>query len=1324
MTDSSNSALMCLAGGVCAAVGTYRTLSHILDQSQYELEYCMRYGQQGARSGGSRRRNAWYGSASGGVHAPDNAVAAASMLASPTMVDSLGSLALRGATYAQRQAASDVVLDLAASSAETMGLLVDQARHGSAEERIRAALGVQALAQSHARLRVLERAGAVQALVEGLRQTESRELASRCAMALADVLGGEGGRAERRRARAVRRHGLAAALGDVLGRPRGQSHGAVAAVCVLLARQCTLDAALHPALVAAAVLPGLLAAARDAAADVEQLRAAMEAAVRLCTHVSAAGGPDALGGLVDAGAARVVGMCVRHDDQGVASWGIGLLHELASRGVARAQLAGQPRLVRALCRRLATGKYAYTNQLVLRSLWCLCASQAGGGRSLLDAVAEPHSLRRVLGVFAGGAAADDMEAQYWAVALVSRAATLPHTHRWILASPLAHALEALVHVGGEARGLRATLLPEIAALVARLAHEPASAEWLARAPHVVGACVALLRCRDVEAARVSAAMALVRAAATSQAFVRAVGHYAHAADWLREMADDAAHPGVQPYALKALAAVRRVPGAAALDEAAGRAAVAYLRYALGGGLHALRRVFCLPRAGDGSEAAAWTHRLASASVAASVACARATDAPVAMAAEDVRATSARVAALQMQMAAVAAGCTGHALVLPLAVPGYEDEAADADADAEGGLEAEDSRLPRACIAAIVRAYYGPASDDPHARAAAGDYAADDAWPSSRERLPVRGRLLGAAGAARARGFLAAVEPTLLALAEALADAGAALQDAEAARMVVWVMRIVYFELPLSMRALAVRVLAAIPPHVLGPADSAGVARMCAGLLWPAGEAAEPEPPGGEAACAGETWMMPFAQATGVSAGVCSLPRAKYYAHKPVLAPAPLALLGFVHARLALDQRISSAQPAGALLQRPSDACCAVLADGRTVWNSGWRFASVRALRGFDGRLGGVHSYEVQLLSSGLMQVGWCSERCGFFPESGEGVGDDAESLAYDGFRRRRWHAVAGPDGNMYGERWRAGDVIAAELDMDTGRATFFRNGRALGVALERPADGGHAESAAAAAALAQDRTWYPAFSFAGEQGLVFLGAGRGHPPAYTVEQLPSAESAQAEDAEDAGDDGDEEVGVDMLDVRMECLYNHRAVQVEGAMALCSLRFEFDALDSDAGLYSMPCVALPLPAALGELFVGPHARSNDDDDDDDDTSALSRWCVVHSLVPAPASAQSGGRQVAERFARALRDEKERVVELLVDVPLECRAVHLTFAAMPVGHVVVCATADAGSSVRVDVDVAGSRVSEDVWKAAAAADEYLWLPTVSGSVSRFTLDHLSN
>jgi alpha-tubulin suppressor-like RCC1 family protein len=87
-------------------------------------------------------------------------------------------------------------------------------------------------------------------------------------------------------------------------------------------------------------------------------------------------------------------------------------------------------------------------------------------------------------------------------------------------------------------------------------------------------------------------------------------------------------------------------------------------------------------------------------------------------------------------------------------------------------------------------------------------------------------------------------------------------------------------------------------------------------------------------------------------------------------------------------------------------------------------------------------YEVKVVTSGLIQVGWID---GYFQGSsdqGEGVGDHAHSWSYDGNRQRRWNSGS----SSYGEKWRAGDVIGCLLDLNTQEMAFFRNGVNLGIA--------------------------------------------------------------------------------------------------------------------------------------------------------------------------------------------------------------------------------------------------------------------------------------
>lgn len=87
---------------------------------------------------------------------------------------------------------------------------------------------------------------------------------------------------------------------------------------------------------------------------------------------------------------------------------------------------------------------------------------------------------------------------------------------------------------------------------------------------------------------------------------------------------------------------------------------------------------------------------------------------------------------------------------------------------------------------------------------------------------------------------------------------------------------------------------------------------------------------------------------------------------------------------------------------------------------------------------GRWQYELMLGSKGVMQLGWTTLDAFFSQE--KGVGDTADSYAYDGNRVRKWNVAT----NAYGEAWLTGDVIGCTIDLDRGHVGFYRNGRFLG----------------------------------------------------------------------------------------------------------------------------------------------------------------------------------------------------------------------------------------------------------------------------------------
>jgi SPRY domain len=101
------------------------------------------------------------------------------------------------------------------------------------------------------------------------------------------------------------------------------------------------------------------------------------------------------------------------------------------------------------------------------------------------------------------------------------------------------------------------------------------------------------------------------------------------------------------------------------------------------------------------------------------------------------------------------------------------------------------------------------------------------------------------------------------------------------------------------------------------------------------------------------------------------------------------------------------------------------------------FASVRAdVCLFKGKW----MYEATLGTGGLQQIGWATRDTPFTDENG--VGDSADSYAYDGKRVKKWNGQP----SSYGLPWAGGDVIGCLLDLNDGRVTFYRNGELLGVA--------------------------------------------------------------------------------------------------------------------------------------------------------------------------------------------------------------------------------------------------------------------------------------
>ena len=99
-------------------------------------------------------------------------------------------------------------------------------------------------------------------------------------------------------------------------------------------------------------------------------------------------------------------------------------------------------------------------------------------------------------------------------------------------------------------------------------------------------------------------------------------------------------------------------------------------------------------------------------------------------------------------------------------------------------------------------------------------------------------------------------------------------------------------------------------------------------------------------------------------------------------------------------------------------------------------------------------YEVKVCSGGLAQIGWANMGDSkdvarqFRPNSdtGDGVGDDESSFAFDGYRGIVFHG--GKEKSAGGGRvWKEGDIVGCQYDVNSRTVSFSLNGKGVGVEL-------------------------------------------------------------------------------------------------------------------------------------------------------------------------------------------------------------------------------------------------------------------------------------
>jgi len=91
---------------------------------------------------------------------------------------------------------------------------------------------------------------------------------------------------------------------------------------------------------------------------------------------------------------------------------------------------------------------------------------------------------------------------------------------------------------------------------------------------------------------------------------------------------------------------------------------------------------------------------------------------------------------------------------------------------------------------------------------------------------------------------------------------------------------------------------------------------------------------------------------------------------------------------------------------------------------------------------GCWYYEVLIITSGVMQIGWATKQSKFLNHEGYGIGDDEYSQAYDGCRQLMWFN-ASCECQSELPRWKEGDIVGCFIDIDSQAIVFSLNGAQL-----------------------------------------------------------------------------------------------------------------------------------------------------------------------------------------------------------------------------------------------------------------------------------------
>ncbi|KFB46398.1 hypothetical protein ZHAS_00014394 [Anopheles sinensis] len=113
----------------------------------------------------------------------------------------------------------------------------------------------------------------------------------------------------------------------------------------------------------------------------------------------------------------------------------------------------------------------------------------------------------------------------------------------------------------------------------------------------------------------------------------------------------------------------------------------------------------------------------------------------------------------------------------------------------------------------------------------------------------------------------------------------------------------------------------------------------------------------------------------------------------------------------------------------------ISADGLEARCDAYSFESVRCTYQVNA---GCWYYEVQIITPGVMQIGWATKDSNFLSHEGYGIGDDAYSIAFDGCRKLIWHKARSMQHNLH--IWTGGSVLGCLLDLDAREVIFSLDG--------------------------------------------------------------------------------------------------------------------------------------------------------------------------------------------------------------------------------------------------------------------------------------------